>query len=91
MMMMIRIEDGTVLVDQDAAGIVHQLRGLSHVPADDDWQWMEDAAHRAWQLTNCAVRWGSPEDFIADMIKAQLFFDQPKPTPELTDEKVQDI
>jgi hypothetical protein len=70
--MIIRTEYGTVLHAEDAAGIVHQLHQLSFMPARDDFEWMEQTAKRAWQLTNVAVRWGTPEAFLADMIVAGL-------------------
>lgn len=70
--MIIRTEDGTVLRGETAAEIVQQLHQLSFAPERDDFKWMEQTAHRAWQLTNVAVRWGTPEAFLADMIAAGL-------------------
>jgi hypothetical protein len=70
--MIIRTEDGTVLRGANAQEIVQELHALSFAPARDDFEWMEATAQRAWQLTNKAVRWGTPEEFLADMIAAEL-------------------
>ena len=70
--MIFRTEDGTVLKADTAEGIVHQLHQLSLAPAKDDFEWMEQTAQRAWELTGQSVRWGTAAEFLVDMTAARL-------------------
>jgi hypothetical protein len=76
--MIILTEDNTVLRGDTAADIVHQLHTLSYAPAKDDFEWMEQTAKRAWQQTGVAVRWGTAEEFLTDMVAARLLFEGKK-------------
>jgi hypothetical protein len=89
--MIILTEDNTALQGETAADIVHQLHLLSFAPARDDYEWMEQTAKRAWQQTGLAVRWGSAEDFLADMLAARLLFEGKKKKEDLPSWGVYDV
>jgi hypothetical protein len=64
------MHDGSRYAADTSAELVTRLHEGSWVKANDDWEWMEDTAKRVYEQTGAPVRFGSPDDFIADLLKA---------------------
>ena len=68
----VRAQDGTEFVAFDRAGIVRQMR-------DNAWKWdqkkrdyMSDVSDRIFTMDGFNVRADTPDNFIADLIRAGL-------------------
>lgn len=55
---------------QSAQDLVRQMHTLSHTQAESDALWMRDVAQRMLVQSGTAVRTGTAEDFVADLVKA---------------------
>jgi hypothetical protein len=54
----------------EAASAQELVRQLA--AGTDEWEWMEDAAKRAWIQTGRPVRFGTHEEFVEDLLAAGL-------------------
>jgi hypothetical protein len=64
--------DGQIFRADTATELVRQLHETSMTPAEDDWAWMEQTAKRTWEVTGVPIRFGTPEEFVRDMMKAKI-------------------
>jgi hypothetical protein len=72
LLIMLTNDDGRVYTGNTEAELVSRLRSSSLTAEKTDREFMREAARRARLQTGKRVRYNTPENFIADLVKTGL-------------------
>jgi hypothetical protein len=76
-------DDGMRIEAADPEELVTVLRRSSWKAYPTNADYMEEAARHVFQSTSHAIRWGSAEDFVADLLKYRMIAEEKILPPDL--------